>query len=533
MRRLTVAGVVGLGLLLTAGALALVLASNHEEDPIFRATAYLLMAWSFIGAGIVAWMRRPDNPFGQLMTAVGMTVFLGALGAANDSIPFTLGYVFGGIFIAVFIHALLAFPRGYLETRLVYGIVTTAYLILTVGSLLTAFFDDVADDCAGVPGERLLAGRLPGGGGGHQRRAHRRRAAGAGRIALRLLAPLARGVASDPAHPRARVSHGRRHARLARAHPGRQFDLGGRGRRRLLGRHLQLRLRPVRVHPGSAERQARACRRRPARARPRQAARPRRAARGAGPRPRRPDPAAGLLDPRDAVVRRPRRKPDRAARAQRGGARDDGRARGPHGGRAHPPSLARGGPAARRVRGRDRRSRARERAASCGARQGPGPQPRAPRCLARPDVPHDPGRRLPRVQGAGRGSRRAARPADRVLGVRHPPERRRRPARRGHQARDRHRRDRHGRVPSRARRQAPRLRGAHRQGRRGGRADRARVHGAQHGPGRARAPAPRAPAAPPRARARARLRGHGRRLDSEPSVPRDARAATSSGSTTP
>ena len=162
MRRLTVAGVVGLGLLLSAGALALVLASDHEEDPIFRATAYLLMAWSFIGAGIVAWMRRPDNAFGQLMTAVGMTVFLGALGAANDSIPFTLGYVFGGIFIAVFIHALLAFPRGYLETRLVYGIVITAYLILTVGSLLTAFFDDVADDCAECPANAFLLVDSPG-----------------------------------------------------------------------------------------------------------------------------------------------------------------------------------------------------------------------------------------------------------------------------------------------------------------------------------------------------------------------------------
>jgi PAS domain S-box-containing protein len=156
MRRLTVAAVVGLGLLLTAGALALVLASEHEENPAFTATAFLVMAWSFIGGGIVAWMRRPDNGFGHLMTAVGMTVFLGALGAANDSLPFTLGWVFGGLFIAVFVHALLAFPRGYLETPLVFGIVGFAYFALTLGSLFSTFFDDVSDDCAECPANAFL-----------------------------------------------------------------------------------------------------------------------------------------------------------------------------------------------------------------------------------------------------------------------------------------------------------------------------------------------------------------------------------------
>jgi PAS domain S-box-containing protein len=156
MQRLTVAAVVGLGLLLSAGALALVLTSEHEGNPAFTATAFLVMAWSFIGGGIVAWMRRPDNGFGHLMTAVGMTVFLGALGAANDSLPFTLGWVFGGLFIAVFIHALLAFPRGYLETALVFGIVGFAYFALTLGSLFSTFFDDVSDDCAECPANAFL-----------------------------------------------------------------------------------------------------------------------------------------------------------------------------------------------------------------------------------------------------------------------------------------------------------------------------------------------------------------------------------------
>ena len=64
--------------------------------------------------------------------------------------------MFGGVFIAVFIHALLAFPRGYLETRIVFSIVAVAYVALTAGSLLASLFDDFSDDCAGCPPNAFL-----------------------------------------------------------------------------------------------------------------------------------------------------------------------------------------------------------------------------------------------------------------------------------------------------------------------------------------------------------------------------------------
>lgn len=156
MRRLTVAGVVALGLLLSAGALMLVFTSDHEDRPEFVAVVSLLGAWSFILGGLFAWARRPDNRFGLLLTSVGMAVFLGALGESNASLPFTLGWVFGGLYVAVFVHALLAFPRGYLETRVVYAIVGIAYGALTVGSLLTALFNDISEDCPECPENAFL-----------------------------------------------------------------------------------------------------------------------------------------------------------------------------------------------------------------------------------------------------------------------------------------------------------------------------------------------------------------------------------------
>jgi PAS domain S-box-containing protein len=151
MHRLIPVAVVGLGLLLSAGALMLVFGSDHEENQAFVATAALVISWSFILGGLVAWARRPDNNFGFLMCAVGLTSFVGLLAQANESVPFTIGYVYGGLFLAVFVHALLAFPRGYLETRIVYAIVGVAYGLAIVGSTLMNLFTPRPEDCPDCP----------------------------------------------------------------------------------------------------------------------------------------------------------------------------------------------------------------------------------------------------------------------------------------------------------------------------------------------------------------------------------------------
>jgi PAS domain S-box-containing protein len=147
MKRIQLA-IVAAGLLATAGGLYLVFASDHEETPLFTAAVNLVVVWAFIITGVVAWSRRPDNSFGVLMAAVGLTWILGALNESNSSIPFSLGMVLGGIGIAVFIHALLAFPRGYLQTKLVVAAVAAAYGIMTVAQLVYALFEaETCDEC--------------------------------------------------------------------------------------------------------------------------------------------------------------------------------------------------------------------------------------------------------------------------------------------------------------------------------------------------------------------------------------------------
>jgi PAS domain S-box-containing protein len=138
MRRLRWA-ILAAGLVLSGIGLALVFTSDHESTPAFTAAANLIVAWSFIGCGFVA-LSRGTGRFGILMSAVGLTWILGALGESNYAVPYSFGQIVWGIPLALFVHALLAFPRDYLETRLVYMTVGAAYAAFGVGPTLLHVF---------------------------------------------------------------------------------------------------------------------------------------------------------------------------------------------------------------------------------------------------------------------------------------------------------------------------------------------------------------------------------------------------------
>jgi PAS domain S-box-containing protein len=127
---------------LVAGAIAVALTvtSDHETHPALATALGLFVSWSFIFAGLTGWMRRPTNRTGMLMVAVGFGVFVGSLGEANYSIPFTLGELFGSLFIAVFIHLLLAYPGGELISRKARVLVTAGYVTAFVAPLLDSMF---------------------------------------------------------------------------------------------------------------------------------------------------------------------------------------------------------------------------------------------------------------------------------------------------------------------------------------------------------------------------------------------------------
>jgi PAS domain S-box-containing protein len=159
--RTRILAVLMLALAATAGALYLTLTSDHEENAVFISAVYLVIVWSFIATGLLAWARRPTNKFGPLMASVGFGFMLGALSESSNEYVFAAGEILGGLGIALFVHALLAFPRGYLETKLVYAIVATAYfLVLGVQTLYNLFG---ATNCNGCPNNALAVWDSQGG----------------------------------------------------------------------------------------------------------------------------------------------------------------------------------------------------------------------------------------------------------------------------------------------------------------------------------------------------------------------------------
>src|SRR3954447_21687359 len=80
---------------LAAVMVALVVSSNHEPEEVFTAIIGPFIGLSFCATGIFAWLRRPHNRFGALMTAVGFAWFISGLAEANDPSVYTFGVYIG------------------------------------------------------------------------------------------------------------------------------------------------------------------------------------------------------------------------------------------------------------------------------------------------------------------------------------------------------------------------------------------------------------------------------------------------------
>ena len=105
-----------LGVVFAGFIVALVLASDHEDQKVLTAIVAPIVGLAFIGTGVFAWWRRPLNRFGLLMTSVGFGYFLGGLTESNNPTVFTLASYIGPLYIVIVVQMVLSFPTGRLET---------------------------------------------------------------------------------------------------------------------------------------------------------------------------------------------------------------------------------------------------------------------------------------------------------------------------------------------------------------------------------------------------------------------------------
>jgi signal transduction histidine kinase len=149
-----IAGVVACAVIL---AVAIDSVGGHHRDLI---TIFgPVIGAAFIGTGLLAWLRRPENRFGALMVALGFSYCLSALIVTTQPWTFIAGLLMIALPYAILYHILLAFPSGRLETRGNRTLAGAAYLAATVGWWICMLFQDPTRQ--GLPSNPLMVADEP------------------------------------------------------------------------------------------------------------------------------------------------------------------------------------------------------------------------------------------------------------------------------------------------------------------------------------------------------------------------------------
>jgi PAS domain S-box-containing protein len=149
-----------LALLAAAGAVSLVFTSDHEDEPWVTVALALPVGLAFVGGGLIAWSRRPENRSGRLMALVGFTWLAASLAEANSSLLHSIGAAIGSVPFIFFAWLVLAYPSGRLQTRvdrLIVALTALISLVLVPAHLLVA----ERPFCADCPSSAFLVSEQP------------------------------------------------------------------------------------------------------------------------------------------------------------------------------------------------------------------------------------------------------------------------------------------------------------------------------------------------------------------------------------
>ncbi|MCD2190148.1 sensor histidine kinase [Actinomycetospora soli] len=94
--------------------------------------SYVVTAWIYLGAGLVAWSRRPGSRIGPLLSAGGGVWLLCALAATPVPALVGVGIVVATVPVAILLHVLLSFPSGRVRERGPRVLVAGGYVTTTV-----------------------------------------------------------------------------------------------------------------------------------------------------------------------------------------------------------------------------------------------------------------------------------------------------------------------------------------------------------------------------------------------------------------
>ena len=111
----------------------------------------------WLGVGLVALWRRPDNPLGLIMAAVGAAILVPWVVGAAGSVGFTVAVLVDDVSPVIGAHAFLAFPTGRIHARPERLVLAVAYLAAVALAGAEVLFRDYAGaGCTTCPENRAL-----------------------------------------------------------------------------------------------------------------------------------------------------------------------------------------------------------------------------------------------------------------------------------------------------------------------------------------------------------------------------------------
>jgi signal transduction histidine kinase len=105
---------------------------------VVRASSVLLPT----AVGLAIWTHPPSQRFGRLLVAGGFVTFLGALGGADDEVVYSVGRVASWLAEITLVYLVLAFPSGWLHSRIDRVLVAGVVLIVAVLFVPTVLVTD-------------------------------------------------------------------------------------------------------------------------------------------------------------------------------------------------------------------------------------------------------------------------------------------------------------------------------------------------------------------------------------------------------
>jgi signal transduction histidine kinase len=144
------------------GLVYLIATADFGSDHGLWIAADLVIGLGFVGVGLFAWYRSPENRVGMLMVATGFAWYVSQLARTDPPLLYSIGFALENLYVAAAVHLLLAYPSGRLDGWIDRALVACTYAAVTLGFVpVVLLVSSAAYGCTGCPENIFLIAEDP------------------------------------------------------------------------------------------------------------------------------------------------------------------------------------------------------------------------------------------------------------------------------------------------------------------------------------------------------------------------------------